>query len=206
MKVKLCGFKDQQSVKAAIAGEANFIGFVFCEKSPRYVDPDLVADIANIIPPQIAKVAVLANIDLSIIKKIYKNLSPDYFQFHGSETPGFLCKIKEIFPKVKIIKAFKISSKNDLRQVPRFNKYSDMFLFDNAAGGSGESFDWTILEGFKTRKGWFLSGGLNAENISDAVRATGAQMIDVSSGIEKVRGEKSAQLIEKLMAESRNCN
>lgn len=205
MKVKLCGFKDQQSVMAAIAGEANFIGFVFCEKSPRYVDPDLVADIAKIIPPQIAKVAVLANIDLTVIKKIYKNLSPDYFQFHGSETPGFLRKIREIFPKVKIIKAFQISSKNDLKQVPRFNKESDMFLFDNAAGGSGESFDWTILEDLKTRKNWFLSGGLNVDNISDAVRATGAQMIDVSSGIEKVRGEKSAQLIEKLMAESRNC-
>jgi len=210
MKVKLCGFKDQQSVAAAIASKADFIGFVFSEKSPRYIDPENVAEVAKIIPASIAKVAVLANVDLEVIKKIHKNLSPDYFQFHGSETPGFLLKIREIFPKVKIIKAFKIISKQDLKQVRRFENESDLFLFDKASskdeveGGNGKPFDWTILSGFRSRRDWFLSGGLNAENVRDAVKITGAKMIDVSSGIEKTRGQKSAQLIEQLMIKAKN--
>jgi len=210
MKVKLCGFKDQQSVAAAIASKADFIGFVFSEKSPRYIDPENVAEVAKIIPASIAKVAVLANVDLEVIKKIHKNLSPDYFQFHGSETPGFLLKIREIFPKVKIIKAFKIISKQDLKQVRRFENESDLFLFDKAQskdeveGGNGKPFDWTILSGFRSRRDWFLSGGLNAENVRDAVKITGAKMIDVSSGIEKTRGQKSAQLIEQLMIKAKN--
>jgi phosphoribosylanthranilate isomerase len=210
MKVKLCGFKDQQSVAAAIASKADFIGFVFSEKSPRYIDPENVAEVAKIIPASIAKVAVLANVDLEVIKKIHKNLAPDYFQFHGSETTGFLLKIREIFPKVKIIKAFKIISKQDLKQVRRFENESDLFLFDKAPskdeveGGNGKPFDWTILSGFRSRRDWFLSGGLNAENVRDAVKITGAKMIDVSSGIEKTRGQKSAQLIEQLMIKAKN--
>lgn len=210
MKVKLCGFKDQQSVAAAIAGKADFIGFVFCEKSPRYISPENVAEVAKIIPPSIAKVAVLANIDLEVIKKINQNLNPDYFQFHGSETPGFLLKIREIFPKVKIIKAFKIISRQDLKQVRRFENEADLFLFDKApskdedAGGNGKPFDWSILSGFRSRRDWFLAGGINAENIRDAVKITGARMVDVSSGIEKTRGQKSAQLIEQLMTKAKN--
>lgn len=211
MKVKLCGFSDQQSVVAAVAAKVDFIGFVFCQKSSRYIDPEKVAEIAKIIPPTIAKVAVLANTDLAVIKTIYQNLAPQYFQFHGSETPKFLEKIREIFPKVKIIKAFRISTRQDLKQVRAFEAMSDLFLFDSkpvssegALGGSGQVFDWKILSGFKSRRDWFLSGGLNVNNVSDAVKITGAKMIDISSGIEKIRGQKSVELIEQLMTKVKN--
>lgn len=211
MKVKLCGFKDRQSVLSAITNGADFIGFVFCEKSARYIDPDKVAEIAKIIPPSIAKVAVLANTDLKVIKKIYQNLAPNYFQFHGSETPAFLQKIREIFPRVKIIKAFRIGDKQDLKQVRRFENESDLFLFDSksesvdgSSGGSGQSFDWKILFGFRCRRNWFLSGGLNVANVLQAAKITGATMVDISSGIEKVRGEKSAELITQLMTKVKN--
>jgi phosphoribosylanthranilate isomerase len=203
MKVKLCGFKDRQSVLAAIASGADFIGFVFCEKSPRYISPEAVAEIAQAVPPTIAKVAVLSNIDLKVIKQIYQNLKPDYFQFHGSETPAFLQKIREIFPRVKIIKAFRIGGKQDLKQVRRFENEADLFLFDSkeadADGGTGKTFDWKILFGFRCRRSWFLSGGLNVANVLQAAKITGARMVDISSGIEKVRGEKSAELITQLM-------
>jgi len=210
MKVKLCGFSDQQSVVAAVAAKADFIGFVFCPKSSRYIDPEKVAEISKIVPPTIFKVAVFANNDLSVIKKVYQNLAPQYFQFHGSETPGFLQKVREIFPKVKIIKAFSIADRNDLKQVRFFEPMSDLFLFDSKAqssqanGGSGKPFDWKILFGFRSRRDWFLSGGITADNFSDAVKITGAKMIDVSSGIEKIRGQKSLELIEQLMKKAKN--
>ncbi len=211
MKVKLCGFSDQQSVAAAIAAQADFIGFVFCPKSVRYVTPEKAGEIAKIIPPVIAKVAVFANTDLEVIKKVHQNLAPQYFQFHGTETPGFLQKIREIFPKVKIIKAFRIGNRQDLKEVRAFEAVADLFLFDSKAvsaegvpGGTGKSFDWKILFGFRSRRDWFLSGGLNVNNFSDAVKITGAKMIDVSSGIEKPRGQKSAELIEQLMTKAKN--
>lgn len=206
MKVKLCGFTEGKTVTAAIANGADFIGFVFCPKSPRYVDPSRVAEISRMIPPTVSKVAVFANTDLEVIKKVYQNLAPQYFQFHGSETPKFLQKIREIFPKVRIIKAFKISTRQDLKEVRVFEAVSDMFLFDSKPktandplGGSGHAFDWKILFGFRSRRDWFLSGGLDVTNALAAAKITGANFIDISSGVEKTRGEKSVELIEQLM-------
>jgi phosphoribosylanthranilate isomerase len=206
MKVKLCGFTEATSLAAAIANKADFIGFVFAPNSPRYIDPEKVAELARIVPPTINIVAVFANTDLEIIKKVYKNLNPQYFQFHGSETPRFLDKIREIFPKVKIIKAFKIANRQDLKDVRNFESVSDMFLFDSKPktlneplGGSGQAFDWKLLFGFRSRREWFLSGGIDITNALAAAKITGARAIDVSSGIEKTRGEKSVELIEQLM-------
>ncbi|MBM5782548.1 MAG: phosphoribosylanthranilate isomerase [Pelagibacterales bacterium] len=207
MKIKLCGFKDQQSVLAAVSCGADFIGFVFCEKSPRYITPEEAGKIAQVIPNKIAKVAVFSNNDLSIIKQVYQYLKPEYFQFHGNETPGFLKKIKEIFPQVKIIKAFKIGGRQDLRQIRNFENESDLFLLDSKTvegGGSGKSFDWRILVGFRARRMWFLSGGINIDNVLQASKIANAQMIDVSSGIEKIRGEKSVELIQQLTAKVKN--
>ncbi|MDX2083337.1 MAG: phosphoribosylanthranilate isomerase [Rickettsiales bacterium] len=206
MKIKLCGFTESASVKAAVDNRVDFIGFVFSPKSPRYIDPDKVIEIARIVPPTINKVAVFANTDLEIIKRVYKNLAPQYFQFHGCETPRFLQKIREIFPRVKIIKAFKINSRQDLREVRAFESVSDMFLFDSKPkssssdfGGNGHSFDWKILFGFRSRREWFLSGGININNFAAASKISGARFIDISSAIEKNRGEKSIELINELM-------
>ncbi len=211
MKVKLCGFTDANSVAAAVANKADFIGFVFVPDSPRYIDPEKVAEISKAVPPTINKVAVFANTDLEIIKKVYKNLAPQYFQFHGSETVRFLQKIREIFPRVKIIKAFKVANRFDLRDVRSFESVSDMFLFDSkpkvpnaAMGGSGQTFDWKIMFGFRSRREWFLSGGIDINNALAAVKITGARAIDVSSGIEKSRGEKSIELIEQFMKKVKN--
>ncbi len=211
MKVKLCGFTEAATLKAAIVNKADFIGFVFAANSPRYIDPEQVAELSKLVPPTINKVAVFANTDLEIIKKVHKNLNPQYFQFHGSETPRFLEKIREIFPRVKIIKAFKIANRNDLREVRAFESVSDMFLFDSKPrnakepmGGSGQSFDWKILFGFRSRREWFLSGGLDSSNALVAAKIAGARAIDVSSGIEKTRGQKSIELIEQFMNKVKN--
>lgn len=203
MKVKLCGFTQKNSLEVALKNGADFIGFVFCPDSARYIDPNKVSELANIIPKTVFKVAVLANNDLENISQIYQNLTPNYFQFHGSETVEFILEVKKKFPQVKIIKAFRIANSQDLEQVKNFEEIADLFLFDSkkssALGGSGEAFDWKILNNLKSKKDWFLSGGLNINNISEALQISGAKMIDISSGIEKIRGEKSPELIEQLM-------
>ncbi len=203
MLVKLCGFTEENSVKVAIAQKCDFLGFIFYEKSPRYITPQNAAKISRQVPSNIAKVAVVVDCDFDFLEKIVQEFTPDFFQFHGNESVDFLAAARRKFPQIKIIKAFKIFDVQDLESVKDFENYTDYFLFDSKvvgeAGGSGKKFDWKILENFSSRKDWFLSGGLNIENIEEALKLTGAKMIDISSGIEKIRGQKSSELIEELM-------
>jgi phosphoribosylanthranilate isomerase len=203
MKVKLCGFTDEKSVAAAIAQKCDFLGFVFYNKSPRFILPENAKIISAQVSPSIAKVAVMVDPDFEFLEKVSQKFAPDFFQFHGKETPEFLQKTREKFPKIKIIKAFQISEAKDLQQVKNFENCADLFLFDGKNAGSGEKFDWKILQNFVCEKDWFLSGGLNISNIDEALRITGAKLIDISSGIEKIRGEKSAELIAELMEKCR---
>ncbi len=213
MKIKLCGFKTPESIAAAVSNHVNYIGFVFHPESPRYIEPDLAAELSKAIPATIDRVAVFSNNDLSIIKQVNRVLKPEYFQFHGTETPAFLEKIQEIFPDVRIIKAFQISSYADLKQIHKFQRCCDAYLFDSkfnqsfsSGGGSGRPFDWRILSNFRSRKPWFLSGGINIKNFIDACKITGAKMLDISSGIEEGRGIKSSDMIQKLMDKINNAN
>jgi phosphoribosylanthranilate isomerase len=199
MKIKLCGFREKKSLQAAIAQNCDFIGFVFCEKSPRFISPNDAQKIASLVPKNITKVAVVVNVSFDFLEEIAQKLHPEFFQFHGNESLEFLQEVKLKFPQVKIIKAFKISAKSDLEAVARFENVADLFLFDGKSAGSGEKFDWSILKGFSSKKNWLLAGGLDVNNIAEAVRETGAKMIDISSGIEEVRGEKSVKLITEFL-------
>lgn len=203
MKVKLCGFTDKQSLEAAVSKNCDFIGFVFCKNSIRYISPTEAGKISKIIPQNIAKVAVVVDENFDALKEISNEISPDFFQFHGSETTEFLKEFRNKFPKIGIIKAFKIENEVDLNQAKNFEDFADYFLFDGKVAGSGNSFDWKILKNYQGVKNWFLSGGINAKNIDEALRITGANMIDISSGIEEIRGQKSPKLIKELMAEVR---
>ncbi len=204
MKVKLCGFADENSVKVAVTQKCDFLGFVFHKNSPRFIAPKNAAVISAKVPANIAKVAVVVDVDLNFLEEISNDFSPDFFQFHGDETVDFLKKIRQKFPQIKIIKAFRISNSKDLEQIKNFENYADLFLLDGKNAGSGEKFDWKILQNFKSKKDWFLSGGLNINNIEEAIKITGVKLVDVSSGIEEIRGQKSPKLIQEFMDKIRN--
>lgn len=206
MKVKLCGFTDEESVLTAVRQKCDFLGFVFHEKSPRYISPENAALISAKVPSSIARVAVVADLDFDVLEVISQKFHPDFFQFHGNETVEFLQKARQKFPQIKIIKAFKVSDRADLEHVKDFENIADFFMFDGKNPGSGKKFDWKILQNFYSKKDWFLSGGLNVDNIFDALKITGAKMIDISSGIEKIRGKKSPELIEEFMEKIRKIN
>lgn len=203
MKVKLCGFTQRSSLLSAIDAKCDFIGFVFYKKSPRYISPKDASILATEIPQSISKVAVLVNPDFNLLEEINKKIVPDFFQFHGQEDVNFLIEVKKKFPKTKIIKAFRIINSSDFTSVINFEDIADFFLFDGTSPGSGKSFNWEILKNFSSKKDWFLSGGLNYTNLDEALKITGAKMIDISSGIEKYRGEKSSELIQELMTKVR---
>ena len=208
MKIKLCGFTEKESLRVAIEAKCDFIGFVFYEKSPRYITLESASILAAKIPATIAKVAVVVDPDFEFLAKISQKFSPDFFQFHGSENVNFLREVRKKFPQIKIIKAFKLNEAEDLEHLKNFEDVADFFLFDGAKPGSGKSFKWEILKNFSSKKAngrdWFLSGGLNSDNLDEALKITGAKMVDISSGIEKSRGQKSSELIQELMTKVRN--
>ncbi len=199
MKVKLCGFTEIASVQTAIAQKCDFIGFIFYDKSPRYITLENAAEISKNIPANIARVAVVVDANFEFLTEIAQKFAPDFFQFHGNESSDFLKKSRQKFPQIKIIKAFRIEGESDLAQVKNFEDCADSFLFDGKNAGSGKKFDWKILQNFHSKKDWFLSGGLNVQNIEEALKITGATTVDISSGIEKIRGQKSPELIEEFM-------
>ncbi|MBU6140850.1 MAG: phosphoribosylanthranilate isomerase [Proteobacteria bacterium] len=204
IKIKLCGFTEKNSIESAIEAECDFIGFVFYEKSPRFVTIEAATALAKKIPEKISKVAVLVDPDFEFLDQIAKNLSPDFFQFHGTENINFLREVRKKFPHIKIIKAFKINDLKGLELIKSFEDVADIFLFDGQNPGSGKSFKWEILKNFHSKKDWFLSGGLRIDNLDEALKITGATMIDISSGIEKSRGQKSPELIRELATKIKN--
>ncbi|MCE3254945.1 MAG: phosphoribosylanthranilate isomerase [Rickettsiaceae bacterium] len=200
VKTKLCGFTDKENVDLAVASGADFIGFIFYPPSKRYISPQKAGEISVDVPANIKKVAITVEPSNEQIEQIIQHLKPDFLQLYKIDKKRGL-EIKKQF-QIPIIKAFSISDKEDLKAVEDYNEIADYFLFDTktkSVGGSGKSFDWKILENFKTNKNWFLSGGLNINNIEEALEITGAKMIDLSSGIEEVHGIKSPKLIGEFM-------
>ncbi len=207
MNIKICGIKKLENAQAVIDAGADHIGFIFFERSPRNITPEDAGKIADEIRGKIKIAAVVVNASDECLAEIIKYLKPDYIQLHGAETADRARAIKNKF-KTKIIKAISVEKKEDLKKAEEYKDIADYIMFDakppknsQLPGGNAVSFDWNILKGFSPDYKWILSGGLNAENIRQALEITGAEFVDVSSGVEKSAGEKDNFLIKKFVNE-----
>ena len=209
LKIKLCGFNDKEMVDLAVDCGADFIGLVFHHQSPRAITPAKAAQITADLPQKVKKVAVLVDVSNQKLEEILENFRPDFWQIHNQENKKRISEIKNLY-QIPIIKTISIASVADLAQIEEYREVADLFLFDSKTsekGGSGKVFDWHILENlsaFNLKQNWFLSGGLNIDNVEQALKITGANMIDLSSGIEEKRGIKSAKLIRTFMEQCRD--
>ena len=199
--IKICGITNLESAKFCIDQNANYLGFVFYEHSPRNIIDKDISETLEKIKNRINIVAVTKNPSESLIKKI-SNLPFDFIQVHGSVLPDKLAEIKNA-TGMRIIKAFNILSSADLNDVKEYQDIADFYLFDSKRSGSGEIFDWGILGDKQIKKDFFLSGGLNPHNISKAIEKTGTKYIDVSSGVEQREGIKDKKLIEQFILNAR---
>ncbi len=200
MKIKLCGFTELESLQAAIAQNIDYIGFVFHENSVRNVTLQQAKILSQNIPVTTAKVAVTVSPSNQEIAAIISAINPDFIQIHGHDDIAKINQIKTDFPNLKIIKAIAIGNDFDSSLVTEFEKIVDHILLDNKQPGSGQTFNWQLIKDINFNKEWFLSGGLNCDNVEDAIAATQAPIVDISSGIEEVRGKKSISLINKITA------
>jgi len=180
-KVKICGLKEQQHVRAAVEAGADAIGFVFAP-SKRQISIEQAHQLAKDVPGEVLKIGVFVNPSVEELRAAVEGVPLDYVQFHGEETPEFIRQ--QGYPAIK---ALSVRDKEDVRAAANYNV--DYYLFDapgtDFKGGSGHTFDWTLLEmAGIPRDNLILAGGLKAENIAEAVSLVSPYMVDVSSGVE----------------------
>ncbi|PYE41542.1 phosphoribosylanthranilate isomerase [Rhizobium sp. PP-F2F-G20b] len=202
--VKICGLKTAEAVDKAVALGANHVGFIFFEKSPRNIEPDDAARLADRIRGRAKIVAVTVDADNDTLDEIVSSLDPDILQLHGHETASRALDIRAIYGR-PVMKAFSVREADDLRAVDAYIGIADKFLFDAKApkgsdlpGGNGVSFDWTLLDALDAEVDYMLSGGLNAGNIREALQMTGTRAIDISSGVESAPGVKDLGRMEEF--------
>lgn len=175
-KIKLCGLSRVEDIEVANKLLPDFVGFIFYEKSKRYISPQKAAALKNILDKKISAVGVFVNEKISAVAENSKFL--DLIQLHGAEDENYISEIKNLTGK-KIIKAFKIKTAEDLQHAK--NSRADFILLDGGAG-TGETFNWQMLKIFERE--YFLAGGLTVKNVSAAVKDLKPFAVDVSSGIE----------------------
>ena len=200
--IKICGLSSEDTIDHVIRRGASHVGFIFFEKSPRYVEPDIAAGLITHVRGRAKTVAVSVDADNELLEEIVYAARPDMLQLHGHETPDRVMTIKALFG-LPVIKAFSLRTPEDLARVDDYDGVADHLLFDakppaNATlpGGNGVTFDWRLLAGWRPTIPYFLSGGLSAENVAAALHETGAQGLDVSSGVESAPGVKDAARID----------
>ena len=199
--IKICGITNLESAEYCIDQNADYLGFVFYEHSPRNIINENILETLEKIKDRIKLVAVTKDPSETIIKKI-SNLPFNFIQVHGRVLPDKLAEIRNT-TGMRIIKAFNILSSADLNDVNDYQDIADFYLLDSKSSGSGEIFDWGILGDKQINKDFFLSGGLNPHNISKAIERTGTKYIDVSSGVEQREGIKDKKLIEQFILNAR---
>jgi len=204
-RVKVCGLSTPQSVAAAVEAGAAYVGFVFFDKSPRNVDPDTARALALDVPAGVAKVALTVNADNAFLDRLTGEVPLDILQLHGSETPGRVAEVKARYG-LPVMKAVGVSTAGDVERIADFEGVADQVLVDakppkgaDRPGGNAASFDWSLIAGRRWAGPWMLAGGLTPENAAEAIRATGARQLDVSSGVESVAGVKDEDLIRAFL-------
>lgn len=207
ISVKICGLREAAHVAAAVEAGARYLGFVFFPKSPRHVSFDQARSLAMDVPMGVAKVALTVDADDEMLERLMSEVPLDMLQLHGSEPPARVAELRARYG-LPVMKAIGVAGPADLAQIDIYAQVADQLLIDakpapGAAlpGGNGLAFDWQLLAGRKywTRP-WMLAGGLEASNVAEAMRLTGARQVDVSSGVENAPGQKDARRIRDFLA------
>ncbi len=199
--VKICGITSFNDAIMATNYGASALGFIFYEKSPRYINPEILKTWISNVPSSIKKVGVFVNKDVDKVNKIAEELNLDMVQLHGDESPEYCNQM--IKP---VIKVFRVNKKFDSIMLKNYQVAT--FLFDTYNkenhGGTGESFDWQSILQLNTETPVILSGGLNADNVLEGIEVVKPSAVDVNSGVETAPGKKDEEKIKNLFTILKN--
>jgi phosphoribosylanthranilate isomerase len=207
--VKICGLKTPDALDAALTAGADLVGFVFFPPSPRNLDVATARKLAAQVAGRAQKVALSVDADDALMAASIEALRPDLLQLHGKEPPERVLALKKKFG-LPAMKAIAVQERADLAKVAVYAEVADRLIFDARApreatrpGGLGKRFDWHLLQDLDLRIPFMLSGGLDADNVAEALRITRAPGVDVSSGVERAPGEKDLAKIHAFVRAAR---
>jgi len=207
--VKICGLSTRETLDVALDAGADMVGFVFFPPSPRHLSLEMARDLGQQVKRRATKVALTVDADDATLSNIVETLRPDILQLHGSETVARLRDVKQKFG-LEVMKVVAVESAADLASLPGYAAVADRILFDarppqgaTRPGGLGAAFDWRVLENLELKLPFLVSGGLNAENVAQALRVTRAGGVDVSSGVERAAGVKDGDMIRAFIRAAR---
>lgn len=208
---KICGITTDAALDAALDGGARFIGLVFYPKSPRNIDITTAAALAARARGRAQVVALVVDPDDEVLGEIIDAVAPDMIQLHGKETPARVAEIAKLFQR-PLIKAIAVGTRDDTVRALEYVSSCQLILFDAKPpkepdalpGGNGLVFDWNMIAEVSDRVPYMLSGGLTPDNVADAIRQTGAKLVDVSSGVETAPGRKDPELIRRFLHAVKN--
>lgn len=207
--IKICGLTTPETLDAALDAGADFVGAVVFPQSPRHIAPDRAARLFERARGRAKIVAVTVDAEDALLDEIARTLKPDFIQLHGAETPVRAERARAV-TGAGMIKALPIRRGDDFAAADEWDYHADHLMFDAKPpegavlpGGVGHRFDWTLLGDRVFRHPWFLAGGLDPDNVGEALRITGAPMVDVSSGVESAPGVKDAGRIAAFIQNAR---
>jgi phosphoribosylanthranilate isomerase len=208
LRVKICGItKIDQGCEIAALG-AHALGFICVPQSPRFVTPEQIRQITKQLPAQtldrvpLARIGIFANTTVAHIQAVVETGQLTSIQLHGSESVAFCQQVRMVLPQIELIKAFRLKTIETLIQIAPYQETVDSLLLDaytpKALGGTGETWDWSIVSNFSPQRPWFLAGGLTPDNVVQALSQTHPSGIDLSSGVEQAPGDKDLQQVKRL--------
>ncbi len=207
--VKICGLKTPEALDVALESGADMVGFVFFAPSPRNLALAAARALGTRVKGRAGKVALSVDADDATLAGVVEALKPDMLQLHGKETPERVTVLRARFG-LPVMKAIPIAERRDLARIDLYKAVADRLIFDARApqeatrpGGLGTPFDWALLKGIDPGIPYMLSGGLDASNVAEALRITRAPGVDVSSGVERVPGEKDPDKIRAFIRAAR---
>jgi len=207
--IKICGLSTPETLDVALESGANLVGFVFFPPSPRHISFDTAQALSERVNGRAGKVALSVNADDSLLDAVVTALRPDLLQLHGKETPDRVTAVKRRYG-LPVMKAIPIETGADLAAIQPYVGVADSLIFDARApraatrpGGLGRRFDWGLLGQVDRTVPFMLSGGLDAENVGEALRITRAEGVDVSSGVERAPGQKDPHKIREFIRAAR---
>jgi len=205
MRVKICGMRSRGEVHAAVQAGAGYVGMVFFPPSPRNVSFADARWIAEAVPAGVIKVALTVDADDASLDELLEAVPVDMLQLHGRETPERVSEVRERFG-LPVMKALALSDESDLEWLDAYTWVADQLLIDarppdgaERPGGNGIAFDWRLIRNRRWSRPWMLAGGLTPENVGEAVRLTGAEQVDVSSGVEARPGYKDPVRVDAFV-------
>lgn len=210
IEIKICGLRTASTLEAALEAGADLVGFVHFAKSPRHLSIAELPALSAQVGARALKVALTVDADDATLAALVAALDPDILQLHGSESPARVAAIRAAFGR-PVMKALPVARREDLAVVRGFAAVADRLLFDAKPapgdvlpGGNGRPFDWRLLAGLDVSRPAMLSGGLDADNVAEALAAARVDGVDVSSGVEDAPGIKSPDKIRAFVAAARS--